>query len=125
MALPKQHRLRSHPSFSRVHRLGRRKSGRCLAVKALLAQPAAVSPPPTQFGIAVSRKVSKKAVERNRIRRQIQAALITLSPRLVEGAQVVISVRPVGVECQYREFLRELEQLLSALEVLEVMNGHS
>jgi ribonuclease P protein component len=77
---------------------------------------------PTRFGITVSRKVSKKAVERNRIRRQIQAALITLRPRLVTGGQVVIIVRQSGVACQYREFLRELEQTLSALEVI---NGHS
>lgn len=77
--------------------------------------------PPTRIGISISQKVSKKAVVRNRIKRQIRAALRQLLPRLTPGWQLVIVVRPGAQECEYGQFLRELKQLLAEAEVL---NGH-
>ena len=71
------------------------------------------------FGISISRKVSKKAVIRNRIKRQIKAGLQALLPRAHPGWYVVISVRSSGVKCQCDEFLRELEQQLLTLEVID------
>lgn len=72
----------------------------------------------TRFGISISRKVSKKAVVRNRIKRQIRAALITLMPGIKQGYWVVITVRSVAISCEYDDFLRELRKVLTALEVL-------
>ncbi|MEM8809455.1 MAG: ribonuclease P protein component [Cyanobacteria bacterium P01_G01_bin.38] len=124
MALPKKHRLRSPQAFAQVYRLGRRVRGHCIAVKAFkLSQPsqgndALLGP---CFGISISRKVSKRAVIRNRIKRQIRAGLQQLLPRADPGWHVVISVRSAAVKCKYDEFLRELEQQLTALEVI---HGH-
>ncbi|MEM9904253.1 MAG: ribonuclease P protein component [Cyanobacteria bacterium P01_D01_bin.44] len=124
MALPKRHRLRSPQAFTQVYRLGRRARGHCVAVKAFkLPKPsrgndALLGP---CFGISISRKVSKRAVIRNRIKRQIRAGLQQLLPRAAPGWHVVISVRSAAVECKYDEFLRELEQQLTALEVID---GH-
>ncbi|MEO1592310.1 MAG: ribonuclease P protein component [Cyanobacteria bacterium J06632_22] len=72
----------------------------------------------TRFGISISRKVSKKAVVRNRIKRQIRAALIALMPQVRSGYWVVITVRSVAISCEYDDFLRELKKVLTTLEVL-------
>ena len=123
MALPSQHRLRSSRSFSKVYRQGKRVSSRHLAIKALR------NPPPDDcsvseqssgvcFGVSISRKVHKRAVVRNRIKRQIHAALCTLLPRIDGDWWVVINVRTTATACEYYEFLQELENLLVKLEVL-------
>lgn len=74
--------------------------------------------PPTRFGISISLKVSKKAVVRNRIKRQIRSILRQLLPQISPGWNLVVVVRPGASECDYAQFLRELKQLLAEAEVL-------
>lgn len=78
--------------------------------------------PATKFGISVSQKVSKKAVIRNRLKRQVKGALRALFPQISPGWLVVISLSPASSGCNYYDFLRELEQLLAEAEVID---GHS
>lgn len=73
---------------------------------------------PTRIGISISLKVSKKAVVRNRIKRQIRAILRHLLPQISPGWNLVVVVRPGASECDYAQFLRELKQLLAEAEVL-------
>lgn len=79
---------------------------------------------PTRIGISISTKVSKKAVVRNRIKRQLRAAFRHLLPRISPGWLLVVVVQPAAArqECVTQQFLQELEQLLVAAEVL---NGNS
>lgn len=77
---------------------------------------------PTQVGIVVSGKVSKKATIRNRIKRQLRSCLRQLLPQLLPSWQLVIGARPAAVECEFADFLQELEQLLVDAEVV---NGNS
>ena len=144
VALPKQNRLRSSRDFSRVHRKGQRAATQHLAVRALKpsskvlgsrqiklrkqlengpqdtqqsadGQPSALS---SCFGISISRKVSKRAVVRNRIKRQLKAVIHRYLPQIAPGWQVVIIVRGAAVECEFDDFLRELEYLLKKVNVL-------
>ncbi|MEM6251554.1 MAG: ribonuclease P protein component [Cyanobacteria bacterium P01_D01_bin.156] len=123
MALPKQHRLRSPRSFSKVYRQGQRAGGRVLGIKALREPAPGNAPherglPGVCFGVSISRKVHKRAVVRNRIKRQIHTAISTLLPRIHGAWWIVINVRPAATTCEYYEFLQELEKLLVELEVL-------
>jgi ribonuclease P protein component len=77
--------------------------------------------PPTRIGISINQKVSKKAVVRNRIKRQIKAIFRQLLPIISPGWQLVVVVRQGAQECEYAQFLRELKQLLAEAEVI---NGH-
>ena len=79
---------------------------------------------PTRIGISISTKVSKKAVVRNRIKRQLRAAFRCILPRISPGWLLVVVVQPPAArqECATKQFLQELEQLLVAAEVL---NGNS
>lgn len=148
VALPKQHRLKSSRDFGKVHRKGQRAATQHLAVRALKrshqvtndrpvsrqiklrgqvgierqiteqsadGQPSALS---SCFGISISRKVSKRAVVRNRIKRQLKAVIRHFLPRVEPGWQVVIVVRTAAVECEFDDFLRELEYLLKKLRLL-------
>ena len=130
--LPQEHRLKHWRDFKAVYQKGIRRYGRHLTVRGLLmpslshehglrSDPSSVNPPtpsPTRIGISVSQKVSKKAVVRNRLKRQIRAALRQLLPQLKPGWYVIVGVRPSAVECEYAQFLQELEQLLVDAEVI-------
>ncbi|EDX87240.1 ribonuclease P protein component [Synechococcus sp. PCC 7335] len=70
------------------------------------------------FGISISRKVSKRAVVRNRIKRQLLAIIRQYLPEIDPAWQVAIVVRPAAVECSFDDFLRELECLLKKLEIV-------
>jgi ribonuclease P protein component len=137
VALPKANRLRRQQEFSAVYQRGSRRKSSHLALFALRqkrfkASEASFSnsdrdnvlptPQPTRIGISISQKVSKLAVVRNRIKRQIRAVLRQLMPKFSPGWSLVIVVQPQAVQCDYLQFLRELEQLLKDAEVL---NGHS
>ncbi len=134
MGLPQQNRLRHWRDFQAVYHKGIRRSGRYLTLRGLPQRPSAVATPTqgtslprdegkhsTRLGISISQKVSKKAVVRNRIKRQIRAIVRQLLPRISPGWQLVVVVRPGAQECEYAQFLRELEQLLVEAEVI---NGH-
>ena len=126
MALPKVHRLRDRRIFDDLRKKGLRRRTKTMTLWALARSPQmspdpASLPPtpiPTQFGVAVSKKVHKRAVVRNRIRRRIHSAIQVLLPRLKPGWCIRISVRNAALECNPSQFLQELETILSEIEVL-------
>lgn len=126
MALPKANRLRQRRQFNAVYEHGIRRHERHFTLRGLrkrrpAGESASIEAIPTCIGISISQKVSKKATVRNRIKRQIRAALRQLLPRIKSGWWLVVIVRPLAIECDYEQILRELEQLLAAAEV---MNGN-
>ena len=129
MALPKAYRLKSRQDFQAVFREGIRRHSSHFTLRALKpplsTEPSLdTAPPVTKIGIAISTKVSKRAVVRNKIKRQMTAALHQLLPELVPGWRLVLIVKPTTTEseCETQKFLQELEQLLAQTEVL---NGNS
>lgn len=112
MGLPKVHRLKSPKDFQSVYERGQRYKSSHLLIRVLSRNHQTKTPPSTQFGISVSQKISKKAVVRNRLKRQIKAAIRSLLPIISSGFKVVITVRHNRDECNYEHFLRELKQLL-------------
>jgi ribonuclease P protein component len=121
VSLPKPHRLRRRQDFQKVYQYGKRHQQVHLTLRSLRYSPSSTpeSLPATRFGISVSQKVSKKAVVRNLLKRQVKAALRQLLPQISSGWSVVIGVRPSAQGCEYVKILRELEQLLTAAEVLD------
>ncbi len=140
MGLPKQHRLKRRDDFNRVYQKGLRFRATCLTLRVLkrnlsvvqLKQLAAsktveTSPHPpdlptrslaTRIGISISTKVDKRSVVRNRIRRQIQAIFRQLLPCIPPNWDLLVIAHPMAVQCDYPQFLRELEQLLVDAEVI-------
>lgn len=119
MALPKANRLKRRQDFSVVYQRGRRYRAPHLTLRLLHRSDQPISVPRSpRIGISISQKVSKRAVIRNRIKRQLRACLRIFLPQLVYGVDLVVLVHPEAVRCDYPQFLRELEQLLIDAEVL-------
>jgi ribonuclease P protein component len=82
---PRQARVRARAEFDLVFKQGRRTATPLLALHWL--RDAA----PPRLGLAVSRKVSASAVERNRIKRNLRETFRRLRPGLSPGAYVVVA----------------------------------
>ncbi|BAU65420.1 ribonuclease P protein component [Stanieria sp. NIES-3757] len=121
MGLSKANRLKHRRDFLAVYEQGIRRHSPHLILRALLevSEDNSLVIQPTCIGISISQKVSKKAVIRNRIKRQIRAAFRELLPYLPSGWKIVIVVKPKANECKYEHFLRELKQLLIEAEIID------
>ncbi|MGB8702579.1 MAG: ribonuclease P protein component [Thermosynechococcaceae cyanobacterium] len=119
--LPKTNRLRHRRDFAVVYRKGIRCNVGALGLRACRNPQKPDLSPPSRVGISISTKVSKRAVVRNRIKRQLRAALRRLLPHLDNGWDAVIVVYPQAVQCDYQEFLQQLKQLLVQAEMF---HGH-
>ncbi len=119
MSLQKKYRLKNWRNFKKVYEKGRFYRSDNLNLKALFdpqsdqkSNSSNQDLPPTCLGISISKKVSKKAVERNRIKRLIKACFRELLPLINQGWKLIIIVRSTAIECEYEHFLRELKKLL-------------
>ena len=123
MGLPKAHRLRNRQDYRAVYDQGIRRYSPHLTLVALFSQAQVnlVSNPETMIGISISKKVSKKAVVRNRIKRQIKGAIRAMLTEIAPGWKIIIVVKPKAVECKYEHYLRELEELLIQATII---NGY-
>ncbi len=107
-------RLRALPltgqrAFEAVFRNGRRIDGLYLQ---LVAVPAATSPGRT--GYVIGRKVSVRAVDRNRIRRKLREIVRTLRPAL-DGFDVILRVKRAANRVEQDAVALEAVAMLTAL----------
>jgi len=84
MALPKDMRLKGHRTFNYIHKNSITYHGKLMTFKVAKSNPAIllthkVTNTSNKFRVAISisKKVSKKAVERNKLRRTIQEWVLT------------------------------------------------
>ena len=84
MALPKNMRLKGHRTFKYIHKNSIKYHGELMTLKVARPKPSILlshkirnSSENFRVAIAISKKVSKKAVDRNRIRRILQEWLLT------------------------------------------------
>ena len=84
MALPKNMRLKGYRSFNYVHKNSMKYHGKLMTLKVATSNPKIllshkIKDTTNNFrvAIAISKKVSKKAVERNKIRRCLQEWVLT------------------------------------------------
>ncbi|NJM65507.1 MAG: ribonuclease P protein component [Acaryochloris sp. RU_4_1] len=120
--LSKPHRLTCSQDFVTVYRLGKRCSCSALVLRAYQHRPVSPADPhPTRIGFSISHKVSKQAVVRNRIKRQLRVVCYQLLPNLQPGWDVVVVVRSAAVRCDYWQFLQQLRKLFAEVEIL---NGY-
>ena len=83
MALPKEMRLKGHRTFDYIHKNSIKYYGKMMTFKVAISNPKILSSHKLsttsnnfRVAIAVSKKVSKKAVDRNKIRRLLQEWLL-------------------------------------------------
>lgn len=105
--LPRAHRLRERRAVVMTLRRGVTASSRFLAVHAR-----ATRQPGPRFAIVVSKKVARRAVDRNRIRRRIKAILMHHHRLPPSTHAVVIRVRPPALALTTQNLTQDLARLL-------------
>ena len=73
---------------------------------------------PVKFGIVISSKISKKAVVRNKIRRQIREVLRENLINIKTGQKVMIVVKNTALDKDFKEIRQDLENLLKKSNLL-------
>ncbi len=112
----RQHRFHGYNSLRHVYRGGQMARGPLFAVKAL-ANPRRDS---YRAAVVVSRKVSKSAVVRNRMRRRLYATLQELAGRFGQPHDIVITVFSDMVsEMPAAELAGQLKKQLKELGIIQ------
>lgn len=107
--LPKENRLPGH-AFALVKKEGSTLRSKNLTLKVLGER----GEGPSRIGIIVSTKVSKKAVVRNKIKRRIRESVLKMLPKIKNGFDIVLIVRPIAVN--EGDFFEEIEVVLGDIK---------
>ena len=108
-AFTRAQRLLSPAQFTRVFRSGRRGGNVCFTV---IAAPVAGSS--ARLGLAVSKKVSKSAVQRNRIKRVVRESFRKHCAAL-PVVDIVVMARPGAAECDNPQLANAIDALLERI----------
>ena len=120
MALPKDMRLKGHRTFNYIHKNSITYHGKLMTFKVarpntaiLLTHKFTNTPNKFRVAIAISKKVSKKAVERNKLRRILQEWLLT-------NIQKINNHKPycLLVNLKFGDFCNDKSRLLEEFQIL-------
>lgn len=112
--LAKQHRLVKQKDFEKVFKQGRAYYTKLFGTKTLANQLEF-----NRFGIVISTKVSKKATERNRLKRQVRQAVRDLDKNLKSGLDLVIIVLPAILTQEDNTVEDELKKIFIKLNLFK------
>ena len=111
--LPKKFRLTKEKDFEHTFKKGRGFFVQELGIKCVknnLTHP--------RVGIVVSNKISKKAVERNKIKRRLRQAIQECLPSVKNPIDILIITRPFITTLDYREIEKRVTRCLTALRLI-------
>ncbi|MEN9231616.1 MAG: ribonuclease P protein component [Thermostichus sp. DG02_5_bins_236] len=109
--LPAHHRLRQRRAFQVIYQAGQRRSSSGLTLL-FHPMPLELAGIPSQVGLVISKKVSKSAVRRNRLRRQLREILRSLCPNLKPGYRLLLIPKASVLSCSWEQLQAEVQRLL-------------
>lgn len=119
MALPQRHRLRGFRVFETIYRKARRLHGAAMVLRVCSADPSLLSrdereaaASPWRCAVVVSGKVSKRAVQRNRLRRALHQHLLEQPISGPGPTWMLISLKPGSPDLPTEQLLGECTELL-------------
>lgn len=112
--LPTINRITKDKEYGEVFKFGRSSFDAIMGVKALSKELAA-----NKYGIIVSTKVSKKAIDRNKIKRQIREIIHSRLEEIAQGYEVIIIILPKTKEKKYDEIKDSLIKHFIKLKLLK------
>ena len=125
MALPNNMRLKGHRTFNYIHQNSANYHGALMIFKVARSNPGILlshnlknTPDNLRVAIAISKKVSKKAVERNKLRRILQEWLLT-------NIQKINNHKPYWllVNLKFGDFCNDENKLLEEFQFLLFKSG--
>ena len=112
--LDKAHRFHRRNHVQYVHRKGESQRGHKIAIRYVTNQ----DHDQYRVGVVVSKKVSKKAVVRNRIRRRVYEVVRLLDPPLRDDVDLIISIFDESyAEMEHKNLQTTLEGLIDKANI--------
>ena len=108
-------RLVKEKDFKKIFKQGKSFCSRIFRVKVLFN-----NLDNNRYGIVISTKVSKKAVERNKLKRQFRAILRELDEKIIRGFDLVIIVSPTAKNQEYELIKSEVKKTLLTLKLFKL-----
>jgi len=105
-------KLTKNKEFEKIYKNGKSSFNKLLGIKTIKSDNKKA-----RFGIIVSTKISKKAVERNKIKRQIREILRKELRKIKENIECVIITRPEILNKKYREIEQSIQNNLRRLNL--------
>ena len=112
--LPKENRLKKNKDFERIYKKGKGFKGEFLFLKIIENNLDL-----TRIGFVASKKVSKKAVIRNRIKRILREIVRKKLPEMKKGKDGIITIEPGLEKKEFSEIKIILDNLFKKAELLE------
>jgi ribonuclease P protein component len=112
--LKKDNRLSGNKQIKEVFEKGKMRQSPLFGVLHIKDKTPAVAGQ-VKFGIVVSKKISKKAVERNRIRRKIYKEVGDILPQIKEGLRVVFLIKKAMLQASDEEIGKEVKKGLEKI----------
>jgi ribonuclease P protein component len=105
--LARKSRLRKRQDFDSVYKKG--KSYSCKYLKVYILN---TDLPQQRFGFSISKKVSKKATERNKLKRQLSFVIREELKSLKTETDVIFVVRSIILDLSYDDIKHNVRELL-------------
>ena len=128
MALPKDMRLKGHRTFSYIHKNSIKYHGNLMTFKVARSNPDltlshkhSYDSSKLRVAIAISKKVSKKAVERNKLRRILQEWLLTNIKKINNHKPywLLVNLRAGDFYNDKDKLLKEFQNLMSKSRLIK------
>ncbi len=108
--LPREARIRKRAQYLRMSRTARRLRGRLF-----LYQWMPNGLPHWRLGVTVTRRVARRAVDRNRLKRLVREAFRTIRPQEGPGVDLVVIALPAAVGATLAAVREDLGRALQAV----------
>ena len=112
--LAKSFRLTQQKEFKKTYKIGKSASSSLFILKFVPNQKKT-----NCYAVVVSNKVSKKAVQRNKIRRQVKNWLKKKQTSLKTNFNIIIIAKPKAITADYSQIEEALQKLFSSRNLLK------
>jgi len=110
--LKKTFRINKNWEFQNIYRKGKSFSSQFFAINILPNKYGFF-----RFGVVVSKKVTRKAVDRNLLKRQVRDSLSRLKPVSEKKFDCIVSVRPHALGKEFKVLDQELNDLFRRAQI--------
>jgi len=111
--LPRKYKLKKDNDFKKVFKQGKNYQQEFIKIRVLKNNSAY-----SRFGLIIGLKISKKAVERNRIKRRLEEIVRLKLKQIKPGFDIVVLVNPEIIERNYQEIEKTLISLLKKAKLV-------
>ena len=116
--LSRQNRLKKKKDFERVF-----KQGKGFKEGFLFLKTTKNNLPASRFGFIVSKKISNKAIIRNKVKRRLRAIIRKFLPQIKKGIDIVLITQPGIEKKSFIEIEEDITRIFAKAKILEIPNS--